>query len=127
MKHLRVECNNRRHNFFMLTICWFSSELFNSFFCFFSIVSYIAHAQAYFLDGVLFAKVLPWYKEHIRGPHLPFEHLDEELRSKAGWPPIGDCKNNEIKIGTLLFCMLDHIVSRCYRAILLVCPLIAYT
>lgn len=54
--------------------------------------------EVYFLDGVLFAKVLPWYKEKIRGPHLPFEHLDEELKSKAGWPPIGDCKNNEIKI-----------------------------
>lgn len=55
--------------------------------------------QAYFLDGVLFARVLPWYKERIRGPHLAFEHIDEELRSKSGWPPIGDCKNNEIKIG----------------------------
>ncbi len=56
----------------------------------------------YFLDGILFAKALPWFKEHVRGPHLPFEHLDEELRSKAGWPPIGDCKNNEIKIGTFI-------------------------
>lgn len=53
----------------------------------------------YFLDAVLFSRALPWYKDHVRGPHLPFEHLDEELRSKAGWPPIGDCKNNEIKIG----------------------------
>ena len=31
--------------------------------------------EVFFLDGVLFAKVLPWYKDHIRGPHLPFEHL----------------------------------------------------
>lgn len=54
--------------------------------------------EIYFIDGVLFAKVLPWYKIHVRGPHLPFERLEEELRSKAGWPPIGDCKNNEIKI-----------------------------
>jgi hypothetical protein len=53
----------------------------------------------FLLDGVLFARLLPWYKEHVRGPHLPFEHLDEELAGKAGWPPIGDCKNNEIKIG----------------------------
>ncbi len=55
--------------------------------------------EAYFIDGILFSKALPWYKDRVRGPHLPFEHLDEELRSKAGWPPIGDCKNNEIKIG----------------------------
>lgn len=55
--------------------------------------------KVYFLDGILFKKVLPWYKYHVRGPHLPFEQLEEELRSKAGWPPIGDCKNNEIKIG----------------------------
>ena len=55
--------------------------------------------QNYLLDGVLFARILPWYKSHIRGPHLPFEHLEEELRGKSGWPPIGDCKNNEIKIG----------------------------
>ena len=31
------------------------------------------------MDGVLFARILPWYKSHIRGPHLPFEHLEEEL------------------------------------------------
>ena len=51
----------------------------------------------------MFARVLPWYKSHIRGPHLPFEHLEEELKGKSGWPPIGDCKNNEIKIGWCLF------------------------
>jgi len=51
------------------------------------------------LDGILFAKVLPWYKRTIRGPHLPFEHLEEELKGKSGWPPIGDRKVNETKIG----------------------------
>ena len=51
---------------------------------------------------MLFTKVLPWYKENIRGPALPFEYLEEELKSKSGWPPIGDCKNNEIKIGMQL-------------------------
>ena len=55
--------------------------------------------QVFVLDELLFTKVLPWYKEHIRGPALPFEYLEEELKSKSGWPPIGDCKNNEIKIG----------------------------
>ncbi|CAB4054635.1 ATP13A3_4_5 [Lepeophtheirus salmonis] len=54
--------------------------------------------ENYLLDGILFFKVLPWYKERIRGPHLPFEKLEQELTSKSGWPPIGDCKNNEIKI-----------------------------
>ena len=54
------------------------------------------------MDELLFGKVLPLYKERIRGPALPFEYLEEELKSKAGWPPIGDCKNNEIKIGTIL-------------------------
>ena len=48
---------------------------------------------------MFFTYLLPWYKERIRGPHLPFEKLEEELRGKSGWPPIGDCKNNEIKIG----------------------------
>ena len=55
--------------------------------------------QVYFLDGLLFAKALPWYKQHIRGPHLPFEHLEQDLRNKSGWPPVGACKNNEAKIG----------------------------
>jgi len=54
--------------------------------------------EVFFLDGILFAKILPWYKEHIRGPHLPFEHLEEELKCKPGWPPIGNCKNNDTKI-----------------------------
>ena len=64
------------------------------------------------MDGILFAKILPWYKEHIRGPHLPFEHLEEELKCKPGWPPIGNCKNNDTKIGKyldnfpLLFCYI---------------------
>ena len=58
--------------------------------------------EVFFLDGVLFAKVLPWYKDHIRGPHLPFEHLEEELKCKPGWPPVGNCKNNDSKIGTYL-------------------------
>ena len=53
----------------------------------------------YIVDAVFFTYLLPWYKERIRGPHLPFERLEEELRGKSGWPPIGDCKNNEIKIG----------------------------
>jgi len=44
--------------------------------------------ETYFLDGFLFAKVLPWYKAHIRGPSLPFEHLEEELRSREAWPPV---------------------------------------
>ncbi len=56
-------------------------------------------SKVYILDGIFFTYVLPWYKRSIRGPHLPFEHLEEELKGKSGWPPIGDCKNNEIKIG----------------------------
>ena len=51
------------------------------------------------MDELLFGRILPLYKERVRGPALPFEYLEEELKSKAGWPPIGDCKNNEIKIG----------------------------
>jgi len=54
------------------------------------------------LDGICFFKLLPLYKQYFRGPSLPFEHLEEELKSKAGWPPIGDCKNNEIKIAVTL-------------------------
>ena len=59
----------------------------------------VCRRQVYILDGIFFFKLLPLYKEHVRGPCLPFEHLEEELKSKSGWPPIGDCKNNEIKIG----------------------------
>ena len=55
------------------------------------------------LDGLLFGRILPLYKERVRGPALPFEYLEEELKSKRGWPPIGDCKNNEIKIGNDIF------------------------
>jgi hypothetical protein len=51
------------------------------------------------LDELFFGRILPLYKERVRGPALPFEYLEEELKSKSGWPPIGDCKNNEIKIG----------------------------
>lgn len=54
------------------------------------------------LDGIFFFKLLPLYKQYFRGPTHPFEHLEEELKSKAGWPPIGDCKNNEIKIAVTL-------------------------
>ena len=53
----------------------------------------------YIVDAIFFTYLLPWYKERVRGPHLPFERLEEELRGKSGWPPIGNCKNNEIKIG----------------------------
>ena len=53
----------------------------------------------FFLDGILFAIVLPWYKEKIRGPHLPFELLEKELERKPGWPPVGTYKNNDTKIG----------------------------
>ena len=63
----------------------------------FRMVSYLC--QVLVLDGICFFKLLPLYKQYFRGPSLPFEHLEEELKSKAGWPPIGDCKNNEIKIG----------------------------
>ena len=55
--------------------------------------------KVFFLDGLLFGRLLPIYKERIRGPHLPFEHLEEELKRKPGWPPVGHCKNNDSKIG----------------------------
>ena len=55
--------------------------------------------EVFFLDGLCFGKILPWYKEKIRGPHLPYEHLEEELKCKPGWPPVGNYKNNETKIG----------------------------
>ena len=55
--------------------------------------------QVFVLDELFFSRLLPLYKERVRGPALPFEYLEEELKSKRGWPPIGDCKNNEIKIG----------------------------
>jgi len=54
--------------------------------------------EVYFLDGILFFKVLPFYKEKFRGPHLPFEHLEEELKTKHNWPPVTGSKNNETKI-----------------------------
>ena len=60
---------------------------------------FIRPTQVYVVDALFFTHLLPWYKERIRGPSLPFERLEEELRGKSGWPPIGDCKNNEIKIG----------------------------
>ena len=53
--------------------------------------------QIYFLDFLLFQKVLPWYKERIRGPNLEFEHLERELSNSSVWPPLG--KNNEVKVG----------------------------
>ena len=53
--------------------------------------------EVFFLDGLCFGKILPWYKEKIRGPHLPYEHLEEELKCKPGWPPVGNYKNNETK------------------------------
>ena len=55
--------------------------------------------KVFFLDGLLFGRLLPIYKERLRGPHLPFEHLEEELKRKPGWPPVGHCKNNDSKIG----------------------------
>ena len=58
--------------------------------------------EVFFLDGLCFGKILPWYKEKIRGPHLPYEHLEEELKCKPGWPPVGNYKNNETKIGECL-------------------------
>jgi len=48
--------------------------------------------EMYVLDGIFFQKVLPWYKENIRGPHLEFEHLEHELMSCSSWPPLD--KNN---------------------------------
>jgi hypothetical protein len=54
--------------------------------------------EIYFLDGLLFAKVLPFYKEKFRGPHLPFELLEQELKSNHNWPPVNGSKNNETKI-----------------------------
>jgi hypothetical protein len=42
-------------------------------------------------------KVLPWYKEKIRGPNLEFEHLERELANSAVWPPLG--KNNDLAVG----------------------------
>jgi len=53
--------------------------------------------EIYFLDGLLFQKVLPWYKKEIRGPNLEFEHLERELSNSSVWPPLG--KNNDIKVG----------------------------
>ena len=58
------------------------------------------NSQIYFLDGLLFSKVLPFYKEKFRGPKLPFELLEQELKSNHNWPPVNGSKNNETKIGT---------------------------
>merc|ERR1712062_443217 len=52
--------------------------------------------EVYFLDCLLFQKVLPWYKEKIRGPNLEFEHLERELVNSSVWPPLG--KNNKMTI-----------------------------
>lgn len=57
--------------------------------------------EVFFLDGFLFAIVLPWYKEKIRGPNLPYQLLDKELSEKPGWPPVGSYRNNDAKIGKL--------------------------
>jgi len=54
--------------------------------------------EVFFLDVFLFQRVLPWYKENIRGPNLEFEHLERELSNSSVWPPMG--RNNEINLGT---------------------------
>merc|ERR1719357_1033170 len=53
--------------------------------------------ENFLLDRIMFQKVLPWYKEKIRGPNLEFEHLERELANSSVWPPLG--KNNEMTIG----------------------------
>jgi len=53
--------------------------------------------ENFLLDGLLFQKVLPWYKEKIRGPNLEFEHLERELSNSSVWPPLG--KNNDMAVG----------------------------
>merc|ERR1719412_3398065 len=53
--------------------------------------------EVYFLDCLLFQKVLPWYKDKIRGPNLEFEHIEKELSNSSVWPPLG--KNNDLKVG----------------------------
>ena len=65
----------------------FSQELFSNKFS----------VQIYFLDYFLFQKVLPVYKEKVRGPNLEFERLEKELSNSSVWPPLG--KNNDIKVG----------------------------
>jgi len=50
--------------------------------------------EIYILDGLMFQKVLPWYKSKIRGPNLEFEHLERELTNSRAWPPLG--KTNQI-------------------------------
>jgi len=62
--------------------------LINFLFCYFW--------EVILLDGLLFQKVLPWYKERIRGPNLEFEHLERELANSSVWPPLG--KNNDVKV-----------------------------
>jgi len=52
--------------------------------------------ENFLLDRIMFQKVLPWYKEKIRGPNLEFEHLERELVNSSVWPPLG--KNNEMTI-----------------------------
>lgn len=56
--------------------------------------------EIYFLDYFLFQKVLPVYKEKVRGPNLEFEHLEKELSNSSVWPPLG--KNNDIKVAVRL-------------------------
>ena len=88
--------------------------------------------QIYFLDNLLFQKVLPVYKvwpnnrsirrqtifnirqEKVRGPNLEFEHLEKELSNSSVWPPLG--KNNDIKVGeswiwTILLINVNVIVN----------------
>ena len=60
--------------------------------------------QIYFLDYFLFQKVLPVYKEKVRGPNLEFERLEKELSNSSVWPPLG--KNNDIKVGEYILCQL---------------------
>lgn len=54
--------------------------------------------EIFVLDGLIFQKILPWYKEHVRGPNLEFEHLERELANSPAWPPLG--KNNDVNKGS---------------------------
>ncbi|XP_023320447.1 probable cation-transporting ATPase 13A3 [Eurytemora carolleeae] len=56
--------------------------------------------EIYVLDGFLFQKVLPWYKDNVRGPNLEFEHLEKKLASNPSWPPIGEISTNKEKGST---------------------------
>jgi len=44
--------------------------------------------EIFVLDGLVFNTVLPWYKHNVRGPHLEFEHIEQELMSQSSWPPL---------------------------------------